>query len=371
MRHPLAVPALLGLALSAALSPAAAQSGPSVSVSGTLDLAVRQVRNGSLGHLSSQVSGSNSTSKLIIRGQEDLGGGLSAGFFLDGTVLADTGTTASPFWDRRSTVSLGHARFGELRMGRDWVPTHLLWTAIDPFTTLGVASGNNFRSVFAARALGQAFGSTAEANTLNPTLRVANAVEYFLPANLGGVYGAVMASAGENGSAGAGQAKGEGGRLGWAGAGINVAVARYRARNANGNQPFTDDAWGAAYDAGWMRASVGQRRYAHGSDRLTQTLLGAVVPLGKGQLKLSWVRADQGGATTALNANDATQLGAGYVHGLSRRTALYAHAARIANKAGAAFAVPGGPATSGAATAANYFGGQRSSAFELGLRHDF
>src|SRR5687767_9676945 len=92
----------LGLACASAM----AQS--SVSVSGTLDLGVRHVRNGSLGSITSEASGSNSTSKLIVRGTEDLGGGLNAGFFLDSTILADTGGAgASPpagqFWDRRST----------------------------------------------------------------------------------------------------------------------------------------------------------------------------------------------------------------------------------------------------------------------------
>lgn len=363
--------AIAGLACALALTgePASAQS--SVAIAGTMDLAVRRVDNGRLGHITSEVSGSNSTSKLIIRGTEDMGGGLWAGFFLDGTVLGDTGGTNTPFWDRRSTVSVGHARYGELRLGRDWVPTHLLWTGIDPFTTLGVASANTFRSVFASRALGQAFGATADAAAQNPTLRVNNTGEYFLPGNLGGVYGSVMVSAGENGSAAAGATKGEGARLGFANKELNVAVAQYKTRNANGNQTFSDQAWGASYDFGVVRASLGQRRWTFGSDRTTNTLVGATVVLGQHLVKLSVVRADQTGATAALSANDANLLGAGYLYVLSKRTVLYSHVARVSNKAGAAFTIPGGPATSGVATAANYFGGQTSRAVEFGIRHDF
>jgi len=359
----------LGGCLAAGASLAAAQSG--VTIGGTLDLAARHVKNAHLGSISSEVSGSNATSKLIIRGIEDLGGGLSAGFYLDSTILGDTGATNTPFWDRRSTVSLGHARIGEARLGRDWVPTHLLWTAIDPFTTLGIASANTFRTPFASRALGQAFGATADAAAQNPTLRVNNAVEYFLPAGLGGVYGALMVSAGEGGAAAAGATRGEGGRIGWANPQINVAYAQFKTRNANANASFDDQAWGASYDFGIVRASLGQRRWTHGSDRTTNTLIGLLAPWGAGTLKLSYVKADQRGATAALSANDASLIGAGYVYNLSKRTAPYVHVARVSNKAGAAFAIPGGPATSGAPAASNYFGGQRSTAFELGLRHDF
>jgi predicted porin len=360
-------------ALAAALAFAAghAQAQSSVTISGTLDVGARQVRNGSLGSISSEVSGSNLTSKLVIRGVEDLGGGLRAGFLLDSTVLADAGAANTPFWDRQSTVGLSHADFGELRLGRDWVPTHLLWTSIDPFATLGVASANTFRSVFAARALGQAFGSTADAAAQNPTLRVNNAVEYFLPGGLGGAYGALMVSAGEGGIAGAGATRGEGGRFGWANAKVNVAVARYRTRNANAGFAFTDDAWGGSYDFGVVRVSLGQRRWTYRTDRLTNTLVAASVPLGSGVIKLTAVRADQSGATSALSNNDATLFGAGYVYNLSKRTALYGHAAQVANKAGASFAIPGGPATSGVSTAANYFGGMTSRGYEVGLRHNF
>lgn len=369
--RPPTLPRAAALAAALAVAGTCAQAQSSVTISGTLDVGVRQVRNGSLGSVSSEVSGSNLTSKLVIRGVEDLGGGLRAGFFLDSTILGDTGTANAPFWDRQSTVSLSHVKVGELRLGRDWVPTHLLWTAIDPFTTLGVASANTFRSVFAARALGQAFGATADAAAQNPTLRVNNAVEYFLPSGLGGVYGALMVSAGEGGIAGAGATRGEGGRLGWANAQINVAVARYKTRNANGGFAFTDEAWGGSYDFGVVRASLGQRRWTYRTDRLTNTLLAAMVPVGAGVIKLTALRADQTGATSALSDNDASLLGVGYVHNLSKRTALYGHVGEVKNKAAAAFTVPGGPATSGVSTAANYFGGQTSRGYEVGVRHNF
>lgn len=353
---------------------AMAQSG--VTLSGTLDLGVRHVSNGSVGSMTSEVSGSNQTSKLVIRGSEDLGSGLRAGFFLDGTVLADTGAAgarapAGQFWDRRSTVSLGHARYGELRLGRDWVPTQLLWSGFDPFSALGIASANTFRNFAASQALGQAFGVVGEALAANPTLRVSNAVEYFLPTGLAGVYGSLIVSAGEGGTTAAGQTKGDGFRLGWAERGFNVAAAQFTTRNANGDQRFQDQAWGGSYDFGVAKVSLAQRRWVYEDDRQLNTMLAAQIPAGPGVVKLTYVRADQSGATAAQDAKDAYLLGAGYVYGFSKRTVLYAHVARVDNQGAATFTIPGGPLVSGNPSAPNDFGGQRSTAVEAGIRHDF
>lgn len=64
-----------------------------------------------------------------------------------------------------------------------------------------------------------------------------------------------------------------------------------------------------------------------------------------------------------IDANDARQFGLGYVHDLSRRTALYATAARISHDGAATFVIPGGPAGLG--------GGRSSTGFEAGVRHLF
>ena len=61
----------------------------SVSVSGILDAAARHVSNEGVGSIKSIVSGSNSTSRLIFSGREDLNGGLSASFHLEHGLLAD------------------------------------------------------------------------------------------------------------------------------------------------------------------------------------------------------------------------------------------------------------------------------------------
>lgn len=185
------------------------------------------------------------------------------------------------------------------------------------------------------------------------------------------MYGTAIATVGEGGSTANGFTMGTGARLGWAGGGFNVAGAQFTTRNTASAPSFKDQVLGVSYDFGIARLGVAQRRWVFGADKTVNTQVGAVIPAGAGIVKLTSVQADQTGATAAQSANDAKLFGAGYVHALSKRTAVYAHVARLDNEAAAAFAIPGGPAVSGASTAANFFGGQKSTAFEMGLRHDF
>lgn len=74
-------------------------------------------------------------SRLGFRGTEDLGGGLRANFVLEHSFLPDTGTALSPttFWHGQSWVGLSGG-FGEVRLGRDYAPGHLVAFRSDPFT---------------------------------------------------------------------------------------------------------------------------------------------------------------------------------------------------------------------------------------------
>jgi predicted porin len=64
----------------------------------------------------------------------------------------------------------------------------------------------------------------------------------------------------------------------------------------------------------------------------------------------------------ARSGDDARQIGVGYVHNLSKRTALYGTYARISNRGEARYTVSGGTAP---------VGGHSSSGWELGVRHTF
>lgn len=355
--------ALLALAACGGFcSVASAQSG--VVLWGVVDAAARHVSNEGRGSVKSLASGSNSTSRLSVRGVEDLGSGLSAGFHLEHGLLLDTGAQASStqFWDRRTTVSLASKSLGELRLGRDFVPTYSNWSRYDPFSYVGVAGSNNFVSATPVGPIRSAYGSGG-----NTTVRSNNAVQYLLPGGLGGLEGGAMVAAGEGGTAANGQHKLMGVRLGYASSSWGVSAAHTRTENdLTVAGRHTDSAIGANLSFAGVRLSAAYRQFKYDQAKQSNLLVGAVVPAGaNGEVRASYVRVNLAGrvGATVIDANDATQIGLGYVHALSKRTALYATGARIANKGAAAFVIPGG--------ASGLAGGGSSTGFEAGVRHTF
>lgn len=352
---------LLALAaLTAFAGVASAQS--SVTLFGIIDANMRNVKTsaGSLKTLSTDGMGS---SRLGLRGVEDLGGGMRAGFWLEGSVNVDVGggaktattqvgnTANGQDWQRRATVSL-MGSFGEIRLGRDYTPDFWNHTIFDPFGTNGVGNSvNTFDS------LGSGAATVVRAN---------NSIGYFLPGGLGGMYGQFMLAAGE----GASGNKHTGFRLGYAAGPLNVAFA-YGKTDVTAGPPSVD--WkrinlGASYNLGFMTL-MGQYiksdvsgGAANGREN-TNYLLGAVVPMGGGNFKFSYVKADGDGPTAADKARDATQFAFGYQYALSKRTSIYGHYARISNKSGANYRVAG--------TALTNANGQSSTGYEFGVNHSF
>ena len=350
--------ALLGLS-----NQAQAQSSGSVTVFGIADSALRHVSNEGRGSINSLVTGSNSTSRLGFRGTEDLGSGLSASFHLEHGILLDTGAQASAtqFWDRRATVSLASKLMGELRFGRDFVPSYVNWSRYDPFSYVGAAGANNFVSTTPVGPIRSAFGTGG-----NTTVRSSNALQYFLPSGLGGVEGGVLLAAGEGGVAANGQHKVVGLRLGYASPAFAVSAAHTRSENdLTLAGAIKDTVIGATTTLAGHRLSAAYRTFKYNQAKQANLLLAVVLPVGQGELKASVNRVNLSGrvGATVIDANDATQFGLGYVHNLSKRTALYTTLSRINNQGAATYVVPGGPA--------GIAGGRSSTGYEAGLRHTF
>jgi predicted porin len=339
---------LLALAaLTAFAGVASAQS--SVTLFGVVDANARNVKNGSQSIKSLSTDG-NASSRLGFRGVEDMGGGLRAGFWIEGALAPDTGNAAGMNWQRRSTVSL-LGGFGELRLGRDYTPTFWNHTVFDPFGTNGVGSQTNLMTT---QGTGSVFN--AGATTL---VRANNSIGYFLPSGLGGLYGQAMVAAGE----GTPGNKYIGGRLGYAAGPVNVAFA-YGKTEITGSNDQT--AWnvGASFNMGFMTLFGQYHSYKIDTPNRTQknTLIGANVPVGAGTLKASYGKVESNGTD-----RDATQAAFGYVYDLSKRTALYTHFSRVSNKAGARFVASGsGPTLPASATAS-----PASTGYEFGIRHSF
>lgn len=301
-------------------------------------------------------SGLNS-SRLGFRGVEDLGGGMKAGFHIEGQLTNDDGNAAGQTWQRRSTVSL-MGGFGEIRLGRDYTPTFWNHTVFDPFGTNGVGSQTNLMVQQGAVQNGSAGGSSTGVNVLGGTsttlVRADNTLGYFLP-SIGGLYGQVQLALGE----GAVGNEYMGGRIGYAAGPVNVAVAYGETQDAIGTADMKAFNVGASFNMGFMTLFGQYHEYKAGSTKLVNYMGGLTVPLGAMTLKASY------GMTNLKPIDrDATQIAVGVVYDVSKRTALYVHASQVDNDAGLRFVAGGGGKTNGV-------GGFKSTGYELGIRHSF
>jgi predicted porin len=340
---------LLALAvLGAFAGVASAQS--SVTLSGTVDVSGKYVKNdGAERRVSLDNNGIN-TSQLVFAGREDLGGGLYAGFELNSAIFADTGTVDSNrFFTRRAVAKLG-GNFGEIRLGRDYTPTFWNLTSFDAFGTNGVGSSLNPDQLFAGT-----------------RVRADNSIGYFLPKGLGGVYGQVMVAAAENSAPGVpavvGAAAGNPGR--YLGARVGFAAGPFDIAGSYGVQRFVTGAEdmktfnvGGSYDLGFLKLMGYFNRDKQGSEKDRMISVSAVVPFGQSEIHVGYDNDKRDGAFDSK----VDQIKLGYVYNLSKRTAFYGTVSRLANKDGTSLAIGGGfPIDAGG----------NSKAAEVGLRHFF
>jgi predicted porin len=381
---------LIALAVMAAAGAASAQS--SVTLFGIVDATIQYGRADGTGNGNRWALGNSgyNSSRLGFRGTEDLGGGMAASFWLEGSLGNDDGTAGQRIpqgnqnavhaadgsglvFNRRSTVSLSGG-WGELRMGRDYTPSFWNLTVFDPFGTNGVGTTV---TLLGPTGLGAAGRALVPVGTRGVLVRASNDIGYFLPANLGGFYGQVNIWLGENNSAVANDndGRGFGARLGYGAGPFNVAVAyartNYDATPVNGvaGGPSGDfRTWniGGQWDFGLAKVMAhytNDQRDASvfsGEADGRGFLIGALVPVGAGEIRASYsqYKLDPGAGADPRSR----QFALGYVHNLSKRTAIYTTVAHVRNNNGAALTLNG--ATLGA-------GGDRSTGFDLGIRHSF
>ena len=318
----------------------AASAQSSVTLFGIVDANLRYVKNGS-NDMKKMGNSGLAASRIGFRGEEDLGGGLKAGFWLEGSVGNDDGT--SGLFSRRSTLSL-MGGFGEIRLGRDLVPT---WTGYGDFDVFGT------NGLGGADRLHQVTGGWRDAGTGADIVRSSNMISYFLP-NMGGIYGQVSVAAGE----GVDPNKYIGARLGYKAGPLDVSFALGQNYNVVGNDDLRIYALGAAYDFGGFKLSgaISQNEVTGGGDKERHITIGGSVPVGAGLVRASYTNVNGDGKA------DANQIALGYVHNLSKRTALYGTVAFIKNKDDGAYSVDKTPAMQL---------GKRSSGAEVAIRHSF
>lgn len=309
----------------------AAQS--SVTISGKIEASLDHLSiKSAAGSKRTVRSVSSDSSRLIFEGTEDLGGGLRAKFKLDQGFSADTGALGfgGVAFGREAFVGLA-GRFGELRLGRNYIPMDDLAAPLDPFYFTGV---------------GAAWPMTFF------TPRINNSIKYISP-KINGLQlrGLLSPSEGVTGAS-------------FNGLGASYSNARFDAHLAYTLQkdgaPTGDRKelllGGAIKFDGPRLTAMYVQRDDPGAPKRSTALVGVNVPLGLGEVRASYILERQAAAK-------ARKLSVQYVHSLSKRTAVYTGIARLDNNAG--FAETINPALPRLAN------GEDVTAFQVGIRHSF
>lgn len=386
------------LAILAAFASASAFAQSQVGISGLLDSALTTVRTkdaaGRTVKRTGIFSSGMSSNFLRFDGREDLGNGLYSTFRLELGLNSDSGlglatntnnqrSGAGPAangltFNRWAYVGLGSRSFGEVRAGRVYTAAFENFTPFDPFLTNGVGSSSPV-----SLRLGLKNTQTA--------LNVSNAIEYLTPGYGQGFFARATMALGENPSDGslAGSNPRRGGnheavRVGYAKGPLAVAYSVGLTHNTAGPTPTGNNAGdylntnlAARYDLGWVKlfgqyvteklegasAAGGNLTGVATHEAKTRSfLLGASIPAGAGNIKLSYVNGkltDNIGTTPEKGRLFAV----GYDYSLSKRTTLYAAYSHVGNNAVGNYGLSSVFLTPGR--------GQSSSGLAVGMRHLF
>lgn len=307
---------LASLALTALVAgwTCSAQAQSSVEIYGLVDMNVGTYRDSGGGRSSQVASGKMTTSYLGYRGQEDLGGGMSAFFALESHLRTDTGepgrNATDPFFSRNAYVGLTSNQYGSVILGRYNTP---LWLA--SITTNPFGSSTGF-SPFVRLIYGTT-GKVAGDAVWN------NSVVYRSP-RIGSVTGLVQYQFKETS-----QGSNIGGNLIYSNSGpLVLAAAAQRVETAFTKGKETTAMVGGSYNFGIARAFA---QYASVKEENTATAttntrdkiyqVGTAVPVGlAGAVLVSYARADTDGAARG----ERRFVSLGYDYRLSKRTDIYA-----------------------------------------------
>lgn len=345
---------MLAMAAAAAALPFATQAQSSVTLYGRINVGVEHFSYGSTAtRAASRLNVLTSDASLWgVRGSEDLGGGNRAFFKLESGFQADTGavTDSTKFFSRESYVGLSSPTWGTVQLGSQWAPG--LWQSLrsDPFLR---------------------FGPGAQPYVLQVqrgyTLRYDNALQYQAPkfADLSARFYHALGEGQATGKATAASIDYDGGPLY-----LGAYVEQTRVDGATVGRPggpvsSRTTSVAASYDFSVVKLQAqAQTNRVAGLPNVHGYLLGLSIPVGVGQIKASYVHKD-------ANNADASSLGAGYWHSLSKRTMLFLNVARLSNKGLAAYRMGPALAEQGALGANGPVAGQNATAINIGMMHSF
>lgn len=341
--------ALAAVAALCVCAPAQAQTR--VWLSGYVDMSIKHLRSSGPGSTTRMSSGGLNNSRFNLSGVEELGDGNKAIFTIEPTFSANNGQQAAQF--RQSFVGLKGA-WGELTLGRQFTPSYWIAGYADPTWAAEFSMVNNMQFFYAP-------------------YRTDGAVQYKTPA-FHGLSGRFMMSNGEGDSSKAGRF-------------ISTAL-EYREGplflGLASEQQHTKDIFGptrvhssrdnylsAVYRIGAVEPTFifhsyngyyAYPPYIAFNARGWDVQLGARWKIdGRNRLYASVVRRHD---DENKRLSSATGFVVGFIHGLSKRTDLYASVARVQHDRAAPVPYP--------VTFQNYpNAGQNPTGYQIGIRHAF
>ena len=338
---------LIALAVLAASGAAMAQS--SVTLYGVLDTGLTYSKGEESVYGMTHVGG-NVNSRLGFRGVEDLGNGLKATFNLEAGMGVDDGTDY--FTDngmafrRTSTVGL-EGGFGSVRLGRMLTSSYLAVSRYDAFGDTGIGAS-----------LAWNIPQTGYAP------RTENAISYTSP-NFSGFKIGAEYGFGEQQKARDSRYFGMGATYDNGPLSLGLGYDRLNSNTMDGLLAASDLKTvhlGGAYNFGVAKLLAFYKQSKVSNAPKFKTFgLGVSAPVGAA----GEVRASYNNYKISDDNGKANQLSLGYVHNLSKRTALYGTYAYIKNKDGLDFEL------NGAMAGAGLKDGEKQHGLQLGIRHAF
>ena len=340
---------LIALAVLAASGAAMAQS--SVTLYGVLDTGLTYSKGEESVYGMTHVGG-NVNSRLGFRGVEDLGNGLKATFNLEAGMGVDDGNnymdkdSNGMAFRRTSTVGL-EGNFGSVRLGRMLTTSYLAVSRYDAFGDTGIGAS-----------LAWNIPQTGYAP------RTENAISYTSP-NFSGFKIGAEYGFGEKQKARDSRYFGMGATYDNGPLSLGLGYDRLNSNTMDGLLAASDLKTvhlGGAYNFGVAKLLAFYKQSKVSNAPKFKTFgLGVSAPVGAA----GEVRASYNNYKISDDNGKADQLSLGYVHNLSKRTALYGTYAYIKNKDGLAFQL------NGAMAGAGLKDGEKQHGLQLGVRHAF
>lgn len=348
----------------------AAMAQSSVTLFGTVDTAILYISYDGHGSATTLGSFGNSPSRLGFLGTEDLGGGLKAIFRLETSFTPNNGDSPQqafglPFFNRSAWVGLEN-QWGTVHLGRDWNAVYLNTYPFDPTGNLGVTNLNHILNLPSRGIVPNYYWNS-------------NAVTYYTPPTLGGVYAVMQASVRGDGKGCGGNVTCSttvgsyvGGRIGYANGPLEISAAI-------GQTGITSNAVFPAQSGKWTQANIGmiydfkvaKLSLWFNTDRFISAYenaatIAVTVPIGTDYAFASAGASRTNSAAQAAGLYGSHSFGVGYGHPLSKRTTLYVATAYLKN---------GGLGTRSVEDVGSFtdntLPGRSTLGFEVGMSHKF